>query len=211
MQLMYDSRWQPGYISSAGYCLMIERRSVFNLCRVFSVQCCEAVWQCGSVADYNGMWGGTTTPPDLMVTISLSSLYRHQTLPCRQQDWSHWSQAFPVNKLKYSKIQQMCRPRVEYSPYQHQHQDNHYCSPVFRCKISQFPWWKVCYHFNIKHNIPMFIQMHLFHFVSVPRQLWWEERDEWYLRKCLVILSPLSWKVPPGFSRNTYTYIVVVM
>ena len=115
-----------------------------------------------------------------------SQARNHQRLPCRQHDWSL---AFPAHwLLKHSKIWQMCGPRVEYSPSPHQHQDNHCCNSLFLCyqdcKISQFPWSKVCYHFNIKHNIPMFIQMHLFHFVSVLRYLCWEERDEWYLRKC---------------------------
>ena len=81
MQLMYDSSWQPGYSSTPGYCLMIERRSVFNLCRVFSVLC----------GDQSGMWGGTrmtrhktqplSLPRDTMTehTSSLSLLLRYNT------------------------------------------------------------------------------------------------------------------------------------
>ena len=156
MQLMYDSRWQPGYISTPGYCLMIERRSVFNLCRVFSVQCWVLSHSlAGAGSEYNGMWGGTTTPtvwwPSLLYRQEAQEAQRqarnHQTLPCRQHDWSH---AFPVNKLKYSKVQQMCSPRVEYTPYQHQHHHNNYCSSLCfqEFKISEFPWWKACYHFK---------------------------------------------------------------
>ena len=69
MQLMYDSSWQPGYISTPGYCLMIERRSVFNLCRVFSVLC----------GDHNGMWGGTRmTRHKTQESLSLSLWHKTQ-------------------------------------------------------------------------------------------------------------------------------------
>ena len=88
---------------------MIERRSVFNLCRVFSAQCCVAerltIMECEAAP------------------LLWSHLGAQQSSQPRQKSsktaMSSTGEAVPVSKLEqHSKLQQMFGPRVEveYTP-----------------------------------------------------------------------------------------------